>query len=176
MERGSHHDSTPASRRYVLSILTYCFFSLSLSLSLSYLTRTPLYSTEDPDSQKARQYWIDTGDTAGALNRMPKHLLIERLLLEGLKSLGETQYLNAFSRVRPLFEVDLRLTTVLPPKLPRNLRTIYGHSYQSYIWNSMASERIKQYGPTRPVVGDLVYAKQDTQTEAGIYYLALSSS
>ena len=40
----------------------------------------------------------------------------------------------------------------------------------------MASERIKQYGPTRPVVGDLVYAKQDTQAEAGIYYLALSSS
>mgnify|MGYP002388030891 CR=1 FL=1 len=80
----------------------YSFSSLSLSLSLSVpFALTPLYSiTEDPDSQKARQYWIDTGDTAGALNRMPKHLLIERLLLEGLKSLGETQYLNAFSRVR----------------------------------------------------------------------------
>eukprot|EP00177_Eucheuma_denticulatum_P008533 GFKZ01015533.1.p1 GENE.GFKZ01015533.1~~GFKZ01015533.1.p1 ORF type:complete len:753 (-),score=118.44 GFKZ01015533.1:1497-3755(-) len=46
-------------------------------------------------------------------------------------------------------------------KLPRNLRRMYGHAVQSYIWNMMASERIRRHRPDDPsrmhaIEGDLI--------------------
>ncbi|KAF3929514.1 hypothetical protein ABW19_dt0202590 [Dactylella cylindrospora] len=40
-------------------------------------------------------------------------------------------------------------------KIPRNLRLMFVHAYQSYIWNVVASERLKKYG-TEIRAGDLV--------------------
>lgn len=40
-------------------------------------------------------------------------------------------------------------------KIPRNLRLMFVHAYQSYIWNTVASERLKRYGSTIRA-GDLV--------------------
>ncbi|EPS43276.1 hypothetical protein H072_2783 [Dactylellina haptotyla CBS 200.50] len=40
-------------------------------------------------------------------------------------------------------------------KIPRNLRLMFVHAYQSYIWNTIASERLKRYG-TSMTPGDLV--------------------
>jgi hypothetical protein len=37
---------------------------------------------------------------------------------------------------------------------------MYVHSWQSYIWNRLVSERIKLFGASAPVEGDLVYAEQ----------------
>ncbi|KAJ3109118.1 hypothetical protein HDU96_007328 [Phlyctochytrium bullatum] len=42
--------------------------------------------------------------------------------------------------------------------IPRNLRLMYIHAVQSYIWNYMASERFRRYGAT-VTVGDLVVVK-----------------
>jgi tRNA pseudouridine13 synthase len=39
---------------------------------------------------------------------------------------------------------------------------MYVHAYQSYIWNLVTSERIKQ-SATQPLVGDLVY--EDVKAE-----------
>jgi tRNA pseudouridine13 synthase len=43
---------------------------------------------------------------------------------------------------------------------------MYVHAYQSYVWNSIVSERIKHFGRA-PVVGDLVYDDEDPQDVAG---------
>lgn len=36
---------------------------------------------------------------------------------------------------------------------------MYVHSYQSYIWNTMVSRRLRQFG-LKPVVGDLVITEE----------------
>lgn len=46
--------------------------------------------------------------------------------------------------------------------IPRNLRTMYAHSYQSYVWNIVASERIKRFGK-KVVKGDLVLVSKSTE-------------
>jgi tRNA(Glu) U13 pseudouridine synthase TruD len=48
---------------------------------------------------------------------------------------------------------------VATSQIPRNLRLIYVHAYQSYVWNWIVSERIKM-NPTSPIVGDLVFAEE----------------
>lgn len=55
-------------------------------------------------------------------------------------------------------------------KLPRNLRRMYGHAVQSYLWNKMASERINMCRPDdasrmHAVGGDLVPVNEEDIAE-----------
>lgn len=55
-------------------------------------------------------------------------------------------------------------------KLPRNLRRIYGHAVQSYLWNMMASERIRMHRPDshsrmHAIAGDLILGNPDEKEE-----------
>jgi len=38
---------------------------------------------------------------------------------------------------------------------------MYIHAYQSYVWNAIVSERLRVYGSDQPVLGDLIFEKDD---------------
>ncbi|XVF06287.1 hypothetical protein REPUB_Repub06bG0034400 [Reevesia pubescens] len=89
---------------------------------------------------KAREYYKETGDIEGTLRQLPRHLVAERAMLQCLKKCPGN-YLQALKAI------------------PRTLRMMYVHSYQSYLWNHAASMRVQKYGSNEVVLGDLVYCK-----------------
>ncbi|GAB4822214.1 hypothetical protein N2152v2_009260 [Parachlorella kessleri] len=91
-----------------------------------------------PEVVAACNAFLEEGDVGKALQLMPNHLVAERAVLQGLKQHGPSQALQALMAI------------------PRNLRTMYLHAYQSYVWNAAASHRVSAYPHDRPVAGDLV--------------------
>ena len=93
---------------------------------------------EHEDERAARELWAKTQDPAAVLQAMPRKMNVERLLIEGLKQHGANNYLAAYQRI------------------PRGLKSMYLHALQSFLWNCAASERVRTYGFSRAVEGDLV--------------------
>ncbi|WJX85532.1 tRNA pseudouridine(13) synthase [Trifolium repens] len=91
---------------------------------------------------KARKYYKDTNDVAGTLKQFPHFLVAENAVLKSLKQFPGN-YLQALKSI------------------PRTLRMMYVHSYQSYLWNNAASTRVQKYGTEQVVLGDLVYCKEN---------------
>lgn len=98
-----------------------------------------------PESMHARMEWEATRDAHVALDMMPKKCIAEWSLLKHLSSckkneqgdFSDNDYFNALM------------------KIPRNLRIMYGHAYQSYVWNCVTSRRMGLFG-LNVVAGDLV--------------------
>jgi len=108
---------------------------------------TNVYSP-NTDEINARNVWKKSRDARATLAAFPKNrntMVREREVLTGF-----LRYADALEAFRCL---------------PHNTRMFYINSYQSLIWNRVATERIKRLGPS-PVVGDL-YISESTGDEEG---------
>jgi len=100
------------------------------------------------DVAECYRIWASTKDPGQALASIPskrRHTCLEGLLLAGLKKHGVKDFSNAFKTV------------------PRNSRTLYVHSIQSYIWNKLVSKRVAKYGQNL-LVGDLTVSNKEDET------------
>jgi len=96
----------------------------------------------DKDLAEARQIYADTKDPHAAYAKIKRLDKLEARLLKGLEISGNNNPQGAFDYI------------------PRNIRLMYVHAYQSYVWNHVVSRRIREFG-TNVIVGDLVYDKQN---------------
>jgi tRNA pseudouridine13 synthase len=87
---------------------------------------------------KAAKEMYARGDLEGALKGMPPQYHIEGSILSHLID-HPNDYLGSIN------------------KLPRNVRLMYVHAYQSYLWNTVASCRVDM--GHQPLPGDLVEVK-----------------
>ena len=104
--------------------------------ALTYLAEP--YPHEHPEARSVRQQLQDTMDFKEALERFPRFLRYERLMLNHLVRY-QNDYVGAFRT------------------LPRRLRKLFVQAYQSYLFNRFISERIRRGIPLDvPEVGDYV--------------------
>ncbi|ORX91940.1 tRNA pseudouridine synthase D [Basidiobolus meristosporus CBS 931.73] len=103
---------------------------------------------ESGDIAEARKAWAEHHDPKKALEVFPRKCVAETHILSAFAKSGQQRdFLGAIKMI------------------PRNLRMMYVHAYQSYVWNHMVSQRIQLYGSDRPVVGDLVLANESELRE-----------
>ena len=93
----------------------------------------------EPESlRESRDYFMRTRDYEGTFEVMNKYYTFERTLLYYLINNPE-DYVGALKQ------------------LPRNLLMMFTHAYQSFLFNRIISERIRQGFPlNEPIVGDMV--------------------
>jgi tRNA pseudouridine13 synthase len=103
---------------------------------LAYVAEPSIY--EDEEVREARRHVGETGDFASVQSSFPRTLTFERIVAEHIAS-HPGDFAGAIMA------------------LPTNLQMMFVHAYQSYMFNRMLSERIRQDLPLdRPLVGDLV--------------------
>lgn len=100
------------------------------------------------DLLKAKQLYKE-GELDKAYSVIPKNCVAEKHILDKMRSSrwNKGDWMGAFGNI------------------PRTLRLMYVHAYQSYVWNRLVSERVAKFGSLQAVEGDLVFA--DKRDEDG---------
>ncbi|CAH6722312.1 multisubstrate pseudouridine synthase 7 [[Candida] jaroonii] len=108
----------------------------------------------DPGSEESRKIWSETSNPSFALKKMPRRCVAENSVLKRLCSepLSDNEDYSSHSYFQSIMAI------------PRNLRIMYAHAYQSYIWNIVASQRINKYG-LDVIEGDLVLVEVEEKKE-----------
>lgn len=103
-----------------------------------------LIGTDDKARAEAINIFKTTRNVHNALEKLPRKFTAETSIIRHLGRSGN-DYLGALQAI------------------PRNLRMMYVHAYQSFVWNYAAGERWRLYG-AKVVEGDLIIInKQQTQ-------------
>lgn len=97
---------------------------------------------EPEETRAAREELWATGDVRAALRRYPRHLTYELAMLNHLVS-SPGDHAGALRA------------------LPENLRRMFVHAYQSYLFNRILSMRLRSCLSFEPVVGDIVCFSRD---------------
>ena len=120
----------------VEAILDYS--EASLAANQESLSGNDLISSDDRYRAIALDAFKSTGKSHPALDDLPRKYSAEASVIRhlGVRNQG-SDYLGAIQTI------------------PRNLRLMYVHAYQSLVWNVVASERWKRYGD-QVLTGDLV--------------------
>ncbi|KAF1831672.1 tRNA pseudouridine synthase D [Decorospora gaudefroyi] len=113
-------------------------------------------SQDDRNRSKALHIWQTKGSGAEALDFLPKKFAAERNIIQHLSSRN-----SKTGRYDRRTDWQGALMTI-----PRTLRLMYVHAYQSLVWNTVAGKRWTTHGD-KVVPGDLVLVnehrdKQDT--------------
>jgi len=107
--------------------------------ALEYIARP--FPGESEEARQARQYVLDTLDFKGGLGKYPLHLRYERAMMSRLVE-KPGDYAGAFNALSP------------------NLRKMFVHAYQSYLFNLILSCRLERGLPiNKALPGDIVCFK-----------------
>lgn len=101
-----------------------------------------------PESVEARRVWATLKDAAAAAKIMPRRCLAEYNILT---QLAKEKKIDGSYSSNSYFKAIMQI--------PRNLRLIYVHAYQSYIWNLVVSRRFELFG-LEVQEGDLVMVEE----------------
>ena len=93
---------------------------------------------ESTKIKQAKEKYLETKDAQEALRTIPRFMHIERAILEVQAAKGRE---NDFCG---------QLTAI-----PSKMKRMYINAYQSYLWNKVASERVRKFGINTVVEGDL---------------------
>lgn len=113
-----------------------------------------------PASSEARRIWKETRNAEQALKALPHYFVAETAILKTLKNEPQNEE-KKYSKNTYLKCIQA---------IPRNLRMMYGHAYQAYVWNRAASKRIELYG-LEMVEGDLVFENSQQVLDEDVAYL-----
>ncbi|KAI2631006.1 pseudouridine synthase [Hypoxylon sp. NC1633] len=102
---------------------------------------------EDSARARACALFLETGDAQDALKYLPKRCHVEATVMRHLSGRPK-DFIGALSSIS------------------RGMRSMYGHAYQSLVWNYAASKRWEHSG-LRVVKGDLVLVRSETSTSPG---------
>jgi len=114
-----------------------------------------LISHDDKARAEALHIWRTTSDASAALAILPRKFAAESNII---KHLGFTDRKGQLIR-RTDYQGALQA-------VPRNLRLMYVHAYQSLVWNNVAGRRWERFGQ-EVVEGDLVLVHEHRDKEEG---------